>query len=287
MNNICTEMNDSPGKGNEINLKQPAVLVLSAMAETGLVSLPSLFTAVLLQANNGLSSDQASAILPSNFEEVATGVLKVLNNVACLDITLLQCMLARSDLKMEFFHLLSSLLNHCMHKWRVPNDQDVESIVTAKCKDKLLDLYNKRSISELVEVVCVTVGAREQLPPSTVGRSSIYIIIRRDNKLYVGQYLEIPMAPVSCLQDEPTWRHCIHMTFTAPALLEVVKASSYRRHTTMAWCRQPSPASSQPCTTRSTTSATATFSSTAVVILPEQTMKLLRACTTACSCKKS
>ncbi|KAI5007739.1 hypothetical protein ZWY2020_008787 [Hordeum vulgare] len=110
MNNICTEINGSPGKGNEINLKQPAVLVLSAMAETGLVSLPSLLTA-------------ASAILPSNFEEVATGVLKVLNNVACLDITLLQCMLARSDLKMEFFHLISFLLNHCMNKWGVPNDQ--------------------------------------------------------------------------------------------------------------------------------------------------------------------
>ena len=58
MNNICTEMNDSPGKGNEINLKQPAVLVLSAMAETGLVSLPSLLTAVLLQANNRSSSDR-------------------------------------------------------------------------------------------------------------------------------------------------------------------------------------------------------------------------------------
>ncbi|XP_024311971.1 DNA mismatch repair protein MSH1, mitochondrial isoform X2 [Brachypodium distachyon] len=65
--------------------------------------------------------------------------------------------------------------------------KDVEIIVTAICKDKLLDLYNKRSISELVEVVCVTVGAREQPPPSTVGRSSIYIVIRRDNKLYVGQ----------------------------------------------------------------------------------------------------
>jgi DNA mismatch repair ATPase MutS len=65
--------------------------------------------------------------------------------------------------------------------------KDVESIVTAICKDKLLDLYNKRSISEPVEVVCVTVGARQQPPPSTVGRSSIYIIIRRDNKLYVGQ----------------------------------------------------------------------------------------------------
>uniref|UniRef100_A0ACD6A749 Uncharacterized protein n=1 Tax=Avena sativa TaxID=4498 RepID=A0ACD6A749_AVESA len=123
MNNKCTVMNGSPGKGNEINLKQSAVLVLSAMAETGLVSLPSLLTAVLLQANNRSSSDQASAVLPSNFEEVATGVLKVLNNVACLDITLLQCMLARSDLKMEFFHLISFLLSHCINNWRVPNDQ--------------------------------------------------------------------------------------------------------------------------------------------------------------------
>ncbi|XP_006655951.1 uncharacterized protein LOC102704066 [Oryza brachyantha] len=116
-------LHDSPGKDNEINLNQPVVLVLSAMAETGLVSLPSLLTAVLLQANNRSSSEQASAILPSNFEEVATGVLKILNNMACLDITLLQCMLARSDLKMEFFHLISFLLSHCMNKWRVPNDQ--------------------------------------------------------------------------------------------------------------------------------------------------------------------
>ncbi|KAL6855941.1 hypothetical protein ACP4OV_018743 [Aristida adscensionis] len=131
VNNVCSFLNDSPGKGNEANLKQPVVLVLSAMAETGLVSLPSLLTAVLLQANNRSSSEQrnnqlnfqTSAILPSNFEEVATGVLKVLNNMACLDITLLQCMLARSDLKMEFFHLISFLLSHCMNKWRVPNDQ--------------------------------------------------------------------------------------------------------------------------------------------------------------------
>uniref|UniRef100_A0A0E0DZK9 S phase cyclin A-associated protein in the endoplasmic reticulum N-terminal domain-containing protein n=1 Tax=Oryza meridionalis TaxID=40149 RepID=A0A0E0DZK9_9ORYZ len=122
-NTTC--LHDSPGKDNEINLNQPVVLVLSAMAETGLVSLPSLLTAVLLQANNRSSSEQASAILPSNFEEVATGVLKVLNNMACLDITLLQCMLARSDLKMEFFHLISFLLSHCMNKWRVPNDQNL------------------------------------------------------------------------------------------------------------------------------------------------------------------
>jgi hypothetical protein len=30
---------------------------------------------------------------------------------------------ARSDIKMEFFHLISFLLSHCMNKWRVPNDQ--------------------------------------------------------------------------------------------------------------------------------------------------------------------
>uniref|UniRef100_A0A0E0DZL0 S phase cyclin A-associated protein in the endoplasmic reticulum N-terminal domain-containing protein n=1 Tax=Oryza meridionalis TaxID=40149 RepID=A0A0E0DZL0_9ORYZ len=87
-NTTC--LHDSPGKDNEINLNQPVVLVLSAMAETGLVSLPSLLTAVLLQANNRSSSEQA-----------------------------------RSDLKMEFFHLISFLLSHCMNKWRVPNDQNL------------------------------------------------------------------------------------------------------------------------------------------------------------------
>uniref|UniRef100_A0A0E0DFX3 DNA mismatch repair proteins mutS family domain-containing protein n=1 Tax=Oryza meridionalis TaxID=40149 RepID=A0A0E0DFX3_9ORYZ len=65
--------------------------------------------------------------------------------------------------------------------------KEVESVITTICKKKLLDLYNKRSISELIEVVCVAVGAREQPPPSTVGRSSIYVIIRLDSKLYVGQ----------------------------------------------------------------------------------------------------
>ncbi|KAF7821218.1 S phase cyclin A-associated protein in the endoplasmic reticulum [Senna tora] len=56
---------------------QAVVFLLSAVSETGLVSLPSLLTAVLLQANNRSSSEQASFILPSNFEEVAAGVLKV------------------------------------------------------------------------------------------------------------------------------------------------------------------------------------------------------------------
>lgn len=57
VNNVCSLYN-SPGKGNETNLKQPVLLLLSALAKTGLVSLPSLLTAVLLQANNNRSSSE-------------------------------------------------------------------------------------------------------------------------------------------------------------------------------------------------------------------------------------
>ncbi|XP_027330456.1 uncharacterized protein LOC113846414 isoform X2 [Abrus precatorius] len=119
-----TVMNGTVHKNEKAsNLAQPVVFLLSAISETGLVSLPSLLTAVLLQANNRSSSEQASFILPSNFEEVAAGVLKVLNNVALLDLVFLQRMLARPDLKMEIFHLMSFLLSHCASKWKAPNDQ--------------------------------------------------------------------------------------------------------------------------------------------------------------------
>ncbi|KAE8727089.1 Detected protein of unknown function [Hibiscus syriacus] len=113
------------GKMNEntSSVKQPLAFLLSAISETGLVSLPSLLTSVLLQANNKLPSEQASNALPSNFEEVATGVLKVLNNLALSDITYIQRMLARPDLKMEFFHLMSFLLSYCSSKWKAASDQ--------------------------------------------------------------------------------------------------------------------------------------------------------------------
>lgn len=45
-------------KEEKSGLKQPVAFLLSAISETGLVCLPSLLTAVLLQANNRLSSDQ-------------------------------------------------------------------------------------------------------------------------------------------------------------------------------------------------------------------------------------
>ncbi|KAK6920941.1 S phase cyclin A-associated protein in the endoplasmic reticulum, N-terminal [Dillenia turbinata] len=131
------------------NIKQPAAYLLSVISETGLVSLPSLLTAVLLQANNRsgdqtisdcskrrildvldhicnvmwVETKEVAYVLPSNFEEVATGVLKVLNNLALMDINFLQSVLARPDLKMEFFHLTSFLLSHCTVKWKVASDQ--------------------------------------------------------------------------------------------------------------------------------------------------------------------
>lgn len=65
--------------------------------------------------------------------------------------------------------------------------KEVESAVTIICQKKLIELYKKKSVSELAEVMCVVVGAREQPPPSTVGTSSIYVLFRPDKKLYVGQ----------------------------------------------------------------------------------------------------
>lgn len=103
-------------------LKQPTELLLSSVAETGLVCLPSMLTAVLLQGNNKSSSEQN--VLPSNFEVVATGVLKVLNNVAEIDMTFIQKMLARSDFKMEFFHVMSFILSYCTSKWESATDQN-------------------------------------------------------------------------------------------------------------------------------------------------------------------
>ncbi|KAL4036190.1 hypothetical protein IC575_004917 [Cucumis melo] len=110
------------GIKNVTKMKPPIAYLLSAISDTGIVGLLSLLTAVLLQANNRLSSEQASYILPSNFEDVATGVLKVLNNLAFLDLKFMQRVLARPDLKMEFFHLMSFLLSHCSSKWTAPSD---------------------------------------------------------------------------------------------------------------------------------------------------------------------
>ncbi|CAL0299837.1 unnamed protein product [Lupinus luteus] len=63
----------------------------------------------------------------------------------------------------------------------------VESAVTEICHKKVMELQRNKIISELTEIKCVLISAREQPPPSTVGSSSVYVIVRPDKKLYVGQ----------------------------------------------------------------------------------------------------
>ncbi|KAI4345903.1 hypothetical protein L6164_012989 [Bauhinia variegata] len=54
----------------------------------------------------------------------------------------------------------------------------VESAITLICQE---------NTSELLEMKCVLIGGKEQPPPSTIGASSVYVILRPDKKLYVGQ----------------------------------------------------------------------------------------------------
>ncbi|XP_078440576.1 MUTL protein homolog 1 isoform X2 [Wolffia australiana] len=55
--------------------------------------------------------------------------------------------------------------------------EKVEKAVTEICRQKLIDL----------QVSCLYIGAREQPPPLTTGSSSVYVLFRPDERLYVGQ----------------------------------------------------------------------------------------------------
>lgn len=66
--------------------------------------------------------------------------------------------------------------------------KEVESAITSICQRRLIEL-RKEKTSELTEILCFTIGAREQPPPSTIGASSVYVMLRPDKKLYVGQVL--------------------------------------------------------------------------------------------------
>ncbi|XP_031113390.1 DNA mismatch repair protein MSH1, mitochondrial isoform X1 [Ipomoea triloba] len=64
--------------------------------------------------------------------------------------------------------------------------KEVENAITAICQKKLTELYKTKNTSELA-VKCVLIAVREQPPPSTIGTSTVYVMLRPDNKLYVGQ----------------------------------------------------------------------------------------------------
>lgn len=64
----------------------------------------------------------------------------------------------------------------------------LESAINAICPRKLIEHY-KEVTSEFAEIKCIAVGSREQPPPSTIGASSVYVMLRPDKKLYVGEVI--------------------------------------------------------------------------------------------------
>ncbi|CAN0904923.1 DNA mismatch repair protein MSH1, mitochondrial [Linum grandiflorum] len=71
-------------------------------------------------------------------------------------------------------------------KNRLLNHKDVESAITIICQRRLIELYKQRDILDVQVVHCVAIDARQQPPPSTIGASVVYVMLRPDKKLYVG-----------------------------------------------------------------------------------------------------
>ena len=65
--------------------------------------------------------------------------------------------------------------------------KDVLAAVTTICQKKLNDLCKVENAPQFSEINCIFIAAREQPPPSTIGASSVYVMLRPDNKLYVGE----------------------------------------------------------------------------------------------------
>ncbi|CAH9072049.1 unnamed protein product [Cuscuta europaea] len=64
--------------------------------------------------------------------------------------------------------------------------KELENTITTICQEKLMELQKMKHPSELA-VKCFMISVREQPPPSTIGTSTVYVMLRPDNKLYVGQ----------------------------------------------------------------------------------------------------
>ncbi|KAH9764020.1 DNA mismatch repair protein MSH1 [Citrus sinensis] len=64
--------------------------------------------------------------------------------------------------------------------------KEIERAINVICQKKLTEL-SKQETSELAGVNCVMIAAREQPPPSIIGASCVYVMLRPDKKLYIGQ----------------------------------------------------------------------------------------------------
>ncbi|KAF6174907.1 hypothetical protein GIB67_026395 [Kingdonia uniflora] len=139
-----TDIGACPKTVNVQDLKQPMAFLLSAVAETGLVSLPSLLTAVL-DITLGLA---------------VTGVLKVLNNLALLDITLLQGMLLSQVLESRIEKMRSTYtlgvramkeLNDTLQKKSSSNLEQIKS--TFYAQTKAVENFMSTAVSEYEVII--------------------------------------------------------------------------------------------------------------------------------------
>ncbi|KAJ0035396.1 hypothetical protein Pint_25171 [Pistacia integerrima] len=65
--------------------------------------------------------------------------------------------------------------------------KEINRAVTVICQKKLIELNKQKNTSEIAGVQCVAIAAKEQPPPSVIGASCVYVMLRPDKKLYVGQ----------------------------------------------------------------------------------------------------
>ncbi|KZV15266.1 ATP binding protein [Dorcoceras hygrometricum] len=65
--------------------------------------------------------------------------------------------------------------------------KEVENAVVDICGKSMNDINMKKDSYEPQAMRCVLIGAREQPPPSTIGASSVYVMLRPDRKIYVGE----------------------------------------------------------------------------------------------------
>lgn len=63
----------------------------------------------------------------------------------------------------------------------------IEGAITAICQKKLIEFHKDTNTLKFAGIQCVLIDVREKPPPSTIGASSVYVILRPDGKFYVGQ----------------------------------------------------------------------------------------------------
>ncbi|KAI7747625.1 hypothetical protein M8C21_024620 [Ambrosia artemisiifolia] len=86
--------------------------------------------------------------------------------------------------------------------------KDVENVVCITCHKKL-------SSKTKATMRCVLVRPREQPPPSTIGTSSVYVILRPDKKLYVGETDNLE-GRVRAHRSKPGMQDALFLYFLVP-----------------------------------------------------------------------